>query len=357
MRLYSLDYASDRNLLRWGGGTRALAGLAMGLVLLPFAIPAYFTGEITFVFIMCIASLGLMILTGYTGQVSLGHGAFLAIGGYAHALMLANGVPFALSLSGATGAAAVAGLAIGIPAIRVSGLHLAMVTMAAAIVIEHVLGQWSAVTGGHSGLSVAVPAVFGVSIGGPKAFYFLCLGLLAMVVLGLLNLLRSPMGRAWVGVRDSEAAARALGIHVAACKLSAFVVSAAVCGLAGGLLAHQTQFITPDAFGLPLSLQLMMMVFVGGMGSLRGAILGAILIAALPTGISMLKVHLPGSLQEGLGLVPLVSGIVLAFFVILEPKGLDGRWRSIGQYLREFPLAGRNSSSRNKSYMRSERYR
>lgn len=107
---------------------------------------------------------------------------------------------------------------------------------------------------------------------------------------------------------------------------------------------------------LVAALQLMMMVFVGGLGSLRGAILGAILIATLPTGISILKVPLPGSLQEGLGLVPLVSGIVLALFVILEPKGLDGRWR-IGQYLREFPLAGRNSSSRNKSYMRSERCR
>jgi len=357
MLMYSLDYTSDRKLLRAAGGTGALGVLAVLLAMAPFVIAPYFVGEMTFVFIMCMASVGLMVLTGYTGQVSLGHGAFLAIGGYAHSLMLAHGVPFPLALAGAIGASAIAGVVIGIPAIRVSGLHLAMVTMASAILIEHVLGQWTAMTGGHAGISVEQPAVFGLSLGGPRAFYFLCLGLLLVVLMGLLNLLRSPIGRAWIGVRDSEAAARALGIHVAGYKLSAFVVSAAVCGLAGALLAHQTQFITPEAFGLPLSLQLMMMVFVGGLGSLRGAVLGAILIAALPTAISLLKGYLPGTLQDGLGLVPLVFGLVLAFFVILEPKGLDGRWKTVAAYLREFPLGRRSSSQRNKSYMRSERYK
>jgi branched-chain amino acid transport system permease protein len=354
---YQTSYAQARRLL---AGRRSRAGAAAVLIvlaLLPFVLPAYYLGELTFILIMGVGSLGLMMLTGYTGQVSLGQAAFVGIGAYVHAILLTHGVPLPLSLIATAAAAGLCGLVIGLPAIRVSGLHLAMVTLAFAIVTEHVLGRWKSVTGGFSGLQVPDPALFGLSLGGPRAFYFFCLVVLLLVLVGLANLLRGSIGRALIGVRDSEAAAQALGIHVARVKVLAFVISAAVSGLAGALLAHQTQFITPDAFGLALSLQLVLMVFIGGMGSLRGALFGAVLIGLLPALISAFKPLLPARLAGQFGLELFVYGAVLVFFVLLEPRGLNGRWLKLTAFVAQFPLVRRRPARRVKAYMQSERYR
>jgi len=304
-----------------------------------------------------VASLGLMMLTGFTGQVSLGQSAFVGIGAYIHTILLTHGVPLPLSLLLATAGSALGGLVVGLPAIRVSGLHLAMVTMAFAVVIEHVLGRWKSFTGGHSGLPVPDPTLFGLSLGGPRAFYFLCLVVLVTVLLLLVNLMRSVTGRAFIGIRDSEAAAQGLGIDVARTKVLVFSLSAGTSGLAGALLAHQMQHITPEAFGLALSLQLLLMVFIGGLGSLRGAVLGAILIGLLPSLISELKQVLPDKLSAQFGLELFVYGAVLTFFVLLEPGGLNARWVRIRKVLSEFPWVRKNSIHRTKVYMKSERYR
>ncbi|MFT4439501.1 branched-chain amino acid ABC transporter permease [Caballeronia sp. 15715] len=327
------------------------------MIPLPFILPPYYVGEITFIVIMCIASVGLMALTGLTGQVSLGQAAFVGIGAYVHTILLTAGVPLPLSLVLTGAATGLAGLCIGLPAIRVSGLHLAMVTLAFAIVTDHVLGRWTSVTGGQGGLQVPDPSVFGLSLGGPRAFYFLCLSILIAVVMGILNILRSSTGRAFIGVRDSEAAARGLGIRVAQTKLLAFVISAAISGLAGALLAHQTQFITPDSFNMGLSVQLVLMVFIGGMGSIRGAILGAILIGWLPSFISAVKPLLPNRLSGQFGIELFVYGAVLVSFVLWEPQGLNGRWQKISSVISDFPLSRRPTSKRAKAYMRSERYK
>jgi branched-chain amino acid transport system permease protein len=354
---YETDYENARQLLRTPAQRSAYGALALALAALPFALPTFYVGELSFVFIMCVASLGLMTLTGFTGQVSLGQAAFVAIGAYAHTLLLASGWPLALSLAGAMLASALAGLAIGVPAIRVSGLHLAMVTIAFAIVTEHALGRWKSLTGGHNGMAVPEPTLFGLSLGGPVPFYFLCLAVLAAVLFVLLNLMRSATGRAFIGLRDSEAAAQALGIRVARAKILAFGLSAAICGIAGALLAHHTQYITPETFNLALSLQLVLMVFVGGLGSLRGAILGAILIALLPSFISLLKPMLPARLGAQFGLELFIYGGVLTFFVLLEPTGLNGRWVRLRRWLAHYPLVTASASHRNKVYMQSERNR
>jgi branched-chain amino acid transport system permease protein len=354
---YETDYRQARRLLNSPRERLIFLALAVLLVAMPFVLPAYYVGEATFIFIMCVASLGLMTLTGLTGQVSLGQAAFVGIGAYIHTQLLTAGVPLPVSLLVTAACTALAGLLIGVPAIRVSGLHLAMVTLAFAIVTEHVLGRWKSVTGGHNGLAVPDPTLFGLSLGGTRAFYFLCLVMLLLVLLALLNLMRSSIGRALIGVRDSEAAAHALGIHVARTKVLAFVISAAVSGLAGALLAHQTQFITPESFGLALSLQLVLMVFIGGMGSLRGAIFGAILIGMLPSFISSLKPLLPAQFGAQFGLELFVYGAVLVGFVLLEPRGLNGRWIKLRDFLATFPLVRRTTLRRSKAYMRSERYR
>ena len=198
---YDTSYADSRRLLRWGGERLAYGALALLLAAAPFALPVFYVGELTFMFIFALASLGLMVLTGYTGQVSLGHAAFLAIGAYAEGALLARGLPFPLTLMAATLFAGVAGVVIGMPAIRVSGLTLAMVTLAFSVLVEHAAGHWTSVTGGFTGLAVGDPALFGASLGGPTAFYFLCLALTAAVLLGLVFLMRAQTGRAFGGVR------------------------------------------------------------------------------------------------------------------------------------------------------------
>ncbi len=337
---------------------RALYLVLLGLLcLVPLVATPFVLGEISYVFILCVASLGLMMLAGFTGQVSLGHAAFVAIGAYAQAWFLGKGLPLPVCLVLAALLSACAGLVVGIPAIRVSGLYLAMVTLAFAIIVEHVIGRWSSVTGGYTGLPVPDPRLFGLDLGKPKPFYFFCLVVLVLVIVGLRNVMRSGMGRAFIGVRESEAAAYALGIGVDRVKAGAFALSAGVTGLAGALLAHHLKYLTPDGFTLLLSLELVLMVVIGGLGSLRGAVLGAILISMLPAAISRIKVWLPDSIAKQFGLEIFTFGLVLALFVLFEPTGLNGRWLKARALLESFPLYRKDTFRRNKRYMKSERYR
>lgn len=262
---FDTRYQDSHALLRYLPGRLAYLALFLALLAVPWVLSKYYVGEVTYLYIMCIASLGLMVLVGYTGQVSLGHSAFIAIGAYAHTWLLSQGVPFALSMVLASGLTGLVGLVIGLPAIRVSGLYLAMVTLAFAILTEHIIGHWSSVTGGFNGLSVGNPRVAGFDFSSLKAFYYLCLGVLTLVLLGLVNLMRGKTGRAFMGIRDSEAAAYSLGIWVAGYKVLAFVLSAMVTGLGGALLAHHVRFLTPEGFGLILSLELVLMVTIGGL--------------------------------------------------------------------------------------------
>ena len=354
---YDTSYRDGQTLLRYPVGRIAYCLLALSLLAMPWLLPKYYVGEMSYLFIMCVASLGLMVLVGYTGQVSLGHSAFIAIGAYAHSWMLVQGVPFAMSLVLAACITGAIGLVIGLPAIRVSGLYLAMVTLAFAILTEHVIGHWNSVTGGFNGLTVNKPVLLGFDLSGLRSFYYLCLAVLVLVLLGLVNLMRAQTGRAFVGVRDSEAAAYSLGIWVAGYKVLAFVISAMVTGLGGALLAHHVRFLTPEGFGLIMSLELVLMVTIGGLGSLRGAILGAFLISMLPTFISRIKPLLPDQVSKQFGLEIFVFGLVLALFVLFEPKGLNGRWIKCKTFLETFPLYRQDMFKRGKTYMKSERYK
>ncbi len=354
---YDTSYRESRRLWRFAADRWAYALLGVALVAAPFVLPVFYVGELTYLCIFALACLGLMVLTGYTGQVSLGHAAFIAIGAYCEALLLHAGWPLPLALAAAALVAGAAGVVIGMPAIRVSGLYLAMVTLAFAILVEHTAGHWSALTGGFTGLAVPDPKWLGLPLSTPTGFYFLCLAILALVVLALVNLMRSQLGRAFVGVRDSEAAAWGLGIHVSAVKVQAFALSAAITGLSGALLAHQTKYLTPDGFGLMLSMQLVLAVVIGGLGSLRGAILGALLIGLLPAFISHLKPFLPDRIAKQFGLETFVFGAVLTAFVLFEPLGIAGRWQKMRTFFETFPLYRRDTFRRGKAYMRSERHR
>ena len=354
---YHTRYRQGFALVKHRGDWLAYGVLALVLLAIPQFASTYVVGEIGYVLILCTASLGLMTLTGFTGQVSLGHASFVAIGAYGHAWLMAQGVPFLLALPLAGLIAAAAGLVVGIPAIRVSGLYLAMVTLAFAIVVEQLIGMWRGVTGGFMGMLVETPRIFGVPVGAPRMFYYVSLTVAVLVLLALANLMRSGLGRAFIGVRDSEAAAYSLGIEVSRVKIGAFGLSAGITGLAGALMAHHIGYLTPDAFTLLLSLDLVLMVVIGGLGSLRGAILGAILISLLPNAVAALKSLLPAAMARQSGLEIFVAGLVLAVFVLFEPTGLNGRWLKLRALFENFPLYRRDTFLRQKTYMKSERNR
>ena len=332
--------------------------LLMAVVLVaPFVLPAFYIGELSLVFIYAIAGIGLMLLTGYTGLVSLGHAAFLAIGAYAHAYFLSMGWPFLVSLPMAMLLTAAVGGIVGIPALRMTGIYLAVATLAFAIIVEQVLVHWESVTGGFRGMAVALPAIGSLSLDDPDRFYFLCLVLLLASLLVAMNLLRSPTGRALTAIRDSEISAESMGIHLASTKTLAFGLSAGFTGLAGGLLAHKIGYLAPDSFTLLTSIQLLLMVVVGGLGSLHGVIYGAIFIGLLPQGIAILRDTLPASVAQIPGLEPGIFGLILVLVLIYEPLGIYGRWLKVRSYFEEFPLYRKATHKKQRSYLKTERLR
>jgi len=355
--LFKTDYRQDVRLFRHNG-QRFWYGLLLLLVLLaPLALSDFYLGELALVCIYAIAGIGLMLLVGYTGLVSLGHAAFLAIGAYAHTWFISHGWPFPLALLKASLITALVGAVVGLPAMRMTGIYLAIATLAFAAIVDQVITRWESVTGGFRGMLVPKAQFLGVDLSGSVAFYFLCLLLLLGCMVFALNILRSPTGRAMNAVRDSEISAQSMGIHLARTKSVAFALSAGFTGLAGGLLAHRLGYLAPDAFTVLLSIQLLLMVVVGGLGSLHGVIFGALFLGLLPQAIAMLRDALPPALGQVPGLEPGIFGLILILFLVYEPLGIYGRWLKIRQYFELFPLYRKATWKRQKSYLRTERMR
>jgi len=355
--LFKTKYLDDIRLIKHSGYAISYGLLLVVALLLPQFLGEFYIGELAQVFIFAIAGVGLMILTGYTGQVSLGHAAFLAIGAYAHVFFLEMGLPFMLSfiLAGLI-SAAVGGL-LAIPVSRLSGLYLAIATLGFAIIVEDIAKHWSSVTGGLGGKMVPAPKFFGHEIWTAWEFYYLCLAVLILIVLATLNLLRTPTGRAFVAIRDSETSARCMGVNVARYKTSAFAISAAFTGFAGALLAHRLSYISPDIYNIITSIQLLMMVVVGGLGSIHGAIFGAVFIGVLPQALAISKDFLPLAISQTPGLEPGVFGLILILFIIYDPQGLYGRWLKIKLFFDIFPLYRKSTFKKQKSYTKTERLR
>jgi branched-chain amino acid transport system permease protein len=350
-------YSQEIDLFKHNGQRFWFGCLLIISIVAPFFFGRFYLGEFSQVFIYAIAGVGLMILVGYTGLVSLGHAAFLAVGAYAHAYLLNHGWPFLVSLGAATTLTGILGGLVGIPALRMTGIYLAVATLAFAVIVEQILTHWVSVTGGFRGMAVPHPEIFGQRMDTPLIFYFVCLTLLILSLIGALNLLRSPSGRAMVAVRDSEISAQSMGINLARTKTMAFAISAAFTGLAGALMAHRIGYLAPDAFTLLISIQLLLMVVVGGLGSLHGVIFGAIFIGLLPQGIAFFRDFVPPAIGQIPGLEPGLFGLILVLFLIYEPLGLYGRWQKIRLYLAEFPLYRKATYKRQKSYLRTERLR
>ena len=264
-------------------------------------LSGYYVGEITWVFIYGICGVSLMVLVGYTGLLSLGHAAFLGIGAYAHAYFLQHGVPWVASVALAILITTASGIVVGLPALRMAGIYLAIATLAFAVIIQEVFTRWESVTKGFAGMAVEKPVIFGVHFNDNATFYYLCAAILALTLWMTRNLLRSPTGRAWIAIRDSEIAAQSMGVNLAVYKSIAFAYSAALMGLAGALFAHKIAYLAPDIFTILLSIQLLLLVIVGGLGSLHGAVFGAIFVALLPPIIAILRDSIPATLSDVAG--------------------------------------------------------
>ena len=353
--IFKTSYAQDINLAKHGGHVFWYGLLALLLLGAPWLFAEYWLAQMTFILIYAIVGLGLMLLAGFTGQFSLGHAAFLGVGAYTQAVLTNAGVPFPLALLCAAGLSATVGVVVGLPALRVKGIYLAIATLSFGFIVEEVLARWESVTKGNAGMSVTSPQFFGADLGSSEAFYYIALGTTVLVTLGVLNLLRSATGRAFIAIRDSEISAQSMGIHLAGYKTLAFALSAAIVGLAGALYAHKLRFISPDQFGIVQSVDLLLLVVVGGVGSVHGAFLGAIFLITMPQLIALGKDYLPPAIGQAAGLQAVVYGVVLMAFVLFEPHGLYGRWLKVRTWLQLFPFYRKGMFKRQKSYAKSER--
>jgi branched-chain amino acid transport system permease protein len=353
--IFKTDYGQDINLAKHGGHVFWYGALMLLLVAAPWLFAEYWLAQLTFVLIYSIAGLGLMLLAGFTGLFSLGHAAFLGVGAYTQAVLTNMGLPFPIALACAAGLSAAVGLVVGLPALRVKGIYLGMATLSFGFIVEEVLARWESVTGGNAGIHIKKPDMFGWVLETGDQFYWLCLVITVLATLGILNLLRSPTGRAFVAIRDSEISAQSMGIHLAYYKTLSFSLSAALAGIAGALYAHKLQFISPDQFNILQSIDLLLMIVIGGAGSVHGAFLGAIFLISMPQAIAMVKDYLPAAVGQAPGLQGVVYGAVLIAFVLFEPMGLYGRWLKIRTYLQMFPFYRKGMFKRQKSFQKSDR--
>lgn len=355
--LFKTQYNDDIRFLAKTGEKVRVGLVILCLFLAPLLLQDYYLAELGLLLVYVIAGVGLMILTGFTGQVSFGHAAFLGIGAYCHSILMLQGVPFVLSVAITVIVSGIIGMAIGRSASKMHGFYLAIATLAFGILIETVFGEWSSLTGGHAGLAVPGLKVFGMTLTATWQQYVVDLVLAVIVIWGASNLFRTPTGRSFVAVRDSELSARSLGVNVEWIKIQAFGVSAAVTGLAGVLLAHHLTYLAPDVFNVLESLKLLLMIVVGGLGSVLGAVFGAIFISLLPVALSFLKDVLPPAIGQQAGLEPGLFGLIIVLFIIFEPLGISGRWQKLRFFFETFPYYRKSSFVRQKSYLKTERMR
>ncbi|GAC1470261.1 MAG: branched-chain amino acid ABC transporter permease [Candidatus Dormibacteraceae bacterium] len=298
---------------------------AVVLIGVPTVTNQFFTFEFAKVAIFVCALLGLNLLTGYSGQISLGNGAFMAVGGYTTAILVHSaGVPYWATIPLAGVMAGVAGLLIGIPALRLSGVYLALATFALALSLPPILNHFDTFTGGHQGIVVPpVAAPFGLDLSQEQWLYYLCTGIAVLLFVFAWGVVRSRTGRAFMAIRDSETAATASGISLAYYKTLAFGISAAYAGVAGSLLVIATSYINPDSFGLSLSLALLVGVVIGGLGLDFGAVVGGLFVVWLP----YLAEKASGMQLGGFsfaGKPDIFFGAALILIMFLAPNGAAG---------------------------------
>lgn len=304
--------------------------LVIGALIAPAFLSNHVTSLANGMMIAAVGIIGLNLLTGTTGLISLGHAGFLAVGGYTAAILSADyGMPLWLCIPAGGVVAATFGLLVGIPSLRLKGLYLAITTLAFTIIVTHLILSFESLTHGSSGISTPRPEIFGLTLATDKSFYYLVLAVLTLAIFGSANIKRSRIGRAFMAIREHDIAARAMGVPVARYKLYSFMISSFYAGVAGALMAYHIRFVNVDSFSLVLSIEAVSMIIVGGLGSTAGAVIGVIFVLGLAELLNFGFSAMGGALGSlsALELKGFIYGLTIVLFLRFEPDGLMGIYR------------------------------
>ncbi len=347
--VFKTSYAADMALYplpiaKWS--VVACAGLFIAIA--PLTFGEYYLSLLNLCLVAIIGALGLNILLGYTGQISIGQGAFMSVGAYTAAnLIVRLGLPFWLTIPAGGLMAAFIGIIVGIPSLRIRGIYLAIATLAAQLIIEWTINHVEWISGGvQASIEISRPTVFGVKLVSEAQIYVFLMFFVLLAIVGTLNLLRSRIGRAFIAIRDQDIAAEIIGINIFRYKLYAFAISSFYAGVAGALESYYLGLANYEQFQLDVSIDYLAMVIIGGLGSVLGSIFGAIFVTLLPIATRW-GLRAAGSLfltQADLAnLVPnlrlVIFGGLIIFFLIVEPDGLARLWRNIRNYFRIWPFS------------------
>jgi branched-chain amino acid transport system permease protein len=341
---FRVTYRSDERIFDTAVPLVALVVFLVVLALVPRFATTYWLDVLNRIGIAVIGALGLNILVGFTGQISIGHAAFLAVGAYATAILEGNaGLPFYLAIPVAALLTATFGLVFGIPSLRLRGLYLAIATLAAHFITTYGIIHWESMTQGVLGLMVPPATVFGLPLDSDARIFYLIFALTIPATLFAKNLFRTKVGRAFIAIRDRDVAASVMGVSLYRYKLLAFVISSFYAGVAGGLMAHHSRILFPDAFTLLVAIDYLAMIIIGGLGSILGSIFGAVFMTLLPEVLKLSATSLTGVYPQAFGLIAsardIVFGLAVIFFLTYEPQGLARIWVRMRSYWTLWPYS------------------
>jgi branched-chain amino acid transport system permease protein len=347
--VFKTTYAADMALYplpiaRWS----VAAFFVLFAVVAPLAMDEYYLSIINLVLIAIVGALGLNILVGYTGQISVGHAAFMSVGAYTAAnLAVKLGLPFWITLPAGGLMAALIGAIVGIPSLRIKGLYLAIATLAGQLIIEWTINHVPAISGGaQASIIVPRPALFGYEFKTQKQLYFFLLFFAVVAIVATLNIVRSRLGRAFVAIRDQDIAAEIIGINIFRYKLIAFAISSFYAGVCGVLYTYYLGIANYEQFQIGVSIDYLAMIIIGGLGSVLGSILGAAFVTLLPIVIRLLMEAFGGFFFNAAELSSIIAslrlvifGLLIIVFLVVEPEGLNRLWRNIRNYFRTWPFS------------------
>ena len=344
--IHHRTYAGELRLRHTRAEYARLVLMVVLLLAAPYILDRYWLGIANTILIAVIGAVGLNILVGFTGQISLGQGGFLAVGAYTSAILSQRGgLPVPLSILIAVLMTAAVGAFFGLPALRLKGLYLAIATLASQEIIMFVVRRWEFLTEGKGFIEVHRLEILGWAIKRQTfevQWYWLLLAITIAVVVIARNLFRSALGRSFMAVRDQDIAAQAIGVNITRAKVTAFAVSSGFVGLAGALTAHYTETVTWERFTLDVSVLYLAMIIVGGLGSIAGAVYGAIFMGLLPALLTELveavSASVPALAEQLPAIRNAVFGIAIIVFLLVEPRGLDRIWSRIKDYIRYWPF-------------------
>jgi branched-chain amino acid transport system permease protein len=340
--VFAQSYAQDMGVLR----TKTQWLMLLAFLIFLAACPLFFSDRVltimTIIGITIVSVHGLNILTGYCGQISIGHAGFMAVGAYTSGILTAKlGMPFWVALPCAALAAGMVGLIFGLPSLKIKGFYLIMATIAAQFIIVWLIIQLRSITGGPDGLSVPRPEIGSFVFKSKTSYFYLVMTIACLGTFLAQNIVRTRAGRAFVAIRDNDLAAEVMGINLWAYKLLAFFIGCVYAGVAGSLLVHYFAFACLDQFPFMNSVWYLGMLIVGGMGSIPGAIFGAVSLKLLDELVTIVGPVLSAvvAAQAAASLALISRGVVIMVFLIFEPRGLAHRWDLIKGYYRLWPFS------------------